>query len=55
MPRYTFECQKCDKEYEIGMTLSEHDKISRKKKWVKCPHCKGMLRQILSAVRFRIN
>ena len=36
MPRYEFMCQKCEKEFELTMTIS-----GRGKGEVKCPTCKG--------------
>jgi putative FmdB family regulatory protein len=36
MPRYEFLCEKCQKPFELVMTLSERDKAV-----VKCPTCKG--------------
>jgi putative FmdB family regulatory protein len=36
MPRYEFLCEKCQKPFELVMTLSERDKAV-----AKCPTCKG--------------
>jgi putative FmdB family regulatory protein len=36
MPRYEFLCEKCQKPFELTMTISEHEKG---KVW--CPTCKG--------------
>ncbi len=36
MPRYEFRCEKCQKPFELLMTISERDKTQ-----VKCPTCKG--------------
>ncbi len=48
--RYVYECRTCDKEFEVGMTLREHD---RKKP--RCPYCRRVLHQLLTVLRFRIN
>jgi putative FmdB family regulatory protein len=34
MPRYEFMCEKCDKPFELIMTISEREKAD-----VKCPKC----------------
>jgi putative FmdB family regulatory protein len=36
MPRYEFLCEKCQKPFELTMTISEREKAE-----VKCPECKG--------------
>jgi putative FmdB family regulatory protein len=36
MPRYEFLCEKCQKPFELIMTISEREKVE-----VKCPKCKG--------------
>jgi putative FmdB family regulatory protein len=36
MPHYEFLCEKCNKPFEVIMTLSE-----REKDRVKCPECRG--------------
>jgi len=36
MPRYEFMCEKCDKPFELIMTISEREKDE-----VKCPKCHG--------------
>jgi putative FmdB family regulatory protein len=36
MPRYEFLCEKCQKPFELTMTISEREKAD-----VKCPKCKG--------------
>jgi putative FmdB family regulatory protein len=36
MPRYEFLCEKCNKPFEVGMTISEREKAKPK-----CPTCKG--------------
>ena len=36
MPRYEFLCQKCQKPFELTMTISEHEKGN-----VRCPTCKS--------------
>jgi putative FmdB family regulatory protein len=36
MPRYEFVCEKCNKPFELIMTISEREKGE-----VKCPKCKG--------------
>jgi len=48
--RYTYECRKCDKEFEVGMTLAEHGT-----KKPRCPHCRSVLHQLLNVLRLRIN
>ena len=35
MPRYEFMCEKCQKPFELTMTISEHEKGK-----VRCPTCK---------------
>jgi putative FmdB family regulatory protein len=35
MPRYEFMCEKCQKPFELTMTISEHEKSK-----VRCPTCK---------------
>jgi putative FmdB family regulatory protein len=36
MPRYEFLCEKCQKPFELIMTISEREKAKPK-----CPTCKG--------------
>ena len=36
MPRYEFVCEKCNKPFEVVMTISEREKSD-----VKCPKCKS--------------
>jgi putative FmdB family regulatory protein len=36
MPRYEFLCEKCQKPFELTMTIAEHEKGN-----VRCPTCKG--------------
>ena len=36
MPRCEFLCEKCQKPFELTMTISEHEKAK-----AKCPTCKG--------------
>ena len=36
MPRYEFLCEKCQKPFELTMTISEHEKGK-----IRCPTCKG--------------
>ena len=36
MPRYEFLCDKCQKTFELIMTISEHEKEN-----VRCPTCKS--------------
>ena len=36
MPRYEFMCEKCNKPFELIMTISEREKAA-----VKCPECQG--------------
>jgi putative FmdB family regulatory protein len=36
MPRYEFLCEKCQKLFELTMTISEHEKGN-----VRCPTCKS--------------
>jgi putative FmdB family regulatory protein len=36
MPPYEFVCEKCNKPFELIMTVSEREKSA-----VKCPQCKG--------------
>ena len=36
MPRYEFVCEKCQKPFELVMTISEREKAK-----LKCPTCKG--------------
>jgi putative FmdB family regulatory protein len=36
MPRYEFLCEKCQKPFELTMTISEHEKGN-----VRCPTCKS--------------
>jgi putative FmdB family regulatory protein len=36
MPRYEFLCEKCQKTFELTMTLAEHEKGK-----VRCPTCKS--------------
>jgi putative FmdB family regulatory protein len=36
MPRYEFLCEKCQKPFELSMTISEREKAKPK-----CPACKG--------------
>jgi putative FmdB family regulatory protein len=36
MPRYEFLCEKCQKPFELTMTISEHEKGK-----VRCPTCKS--------------
>jgi putative FmdB family regulatory protein len=36
MPRYEFMCEKCNKPFEVIMTISEREKSE-----IKCPKCKG--------------
>lgn len=36
MPRYAFMCEKCQKPFELTMTISEREKAKPK-----CPTCKG--------------
>ena len=36
MPRYEFLCEKCQKPFEMTMTISEHEKGN-----VRCPTCKS--------------
>jgi len=36
MPRYEFVCEKCNKPFEVIMTISEREKSD-----VKCPKCKS--------------
>jgi len=36
MPRYEFMCEKCDKPFELIMTISEREKAK-----IQCPTCKG--------------
>jgi putative FmdB family regulatory protein len=36
MPRYEFLCEKCNKSFELTMTISDREKATPK-----CPTCKG--------------
>jgi putative FmdB family regulatory protein len=36
MPRYEFLCEKCQKPFELIMTIAEHEKVTPA-----CPTCKG--------------
>ena len=36
MPRYEFLCEKCQKPFELNMTIAEHEKGN-----VRCPACKS--------------
>ena len=36
MPRYEFLCEKCQKPFELTMTIAEHEKGT-----VRCPTCKS--------------
>ena len=36
MPRYEFLCEKCNRSFELILTMAERDKAE-----VKCPKCKG--------------
>jgi putative FmdB family regulatory protein len=36
MPCYEFLCEKCQKPFELTMTMSEHEKAK-----TQCPTCKG--------------
>ena len=36
MPRYEFLCEKCQKPFELTMTISQHEKGK-----VRCPTCKS--------------
>ncbi|MBF0359396.1 MAG: zinc ribbon domain-containing protein [Oligoflexia bacterium] len=36
MPLYDFQCKKCNKSFELSLSLSEREGSSEKKK---CPHC----------------
>ena len=36
MPRYEFLCEKCQKPFELTMTIAEHEKGK-----VRCPTCKS--------------
>ena len=36
MPRYEFLCEKCQKPFELTMTIAEHEKGN-----VRCPVCKS--------------
>jgi putative FmdB family regulatory protein len=48
MPLYEFLCSKCMKILEFIVPL---DKFETK---VKCPHCKKMVKRLMSPVLFRI-
>lgn len=53
--RYTLECDKCRKEFEIGCTLKEFENHRSGKKKIKCPICRRPLKQVLSPLRFKLN
>ena len=44
MPRYEFLCEKCQKPFELTMTISEHEKGN-----VRCPTCKST--RVVAAAR----
>jgi len=46
---YVYQCDKCCKQYEVIMKLSEHGQK------VKCPRCKKDMKQKLTPLRFKIN
>lgn len=46
MPRYEFECKKCEKQYSEITPFSEYDK---KFPDVACPHCKSKRKSMLMA------
>ena len=46
MPTYEFECKKCDNEFTLDESLSEHDRHVEK-----CPHCGSKeVKQLISLV-----
>lgn len=47
MPLYEYSCDKCNKHFEVIVSLDE-------KKKVKCPYCKKVLQKLMSAVMFII-
>ena len=47
--RYTYECNGCNKRYEVDMKLSECNQR------VKCPYCKKIIKKVLTPVRFKVN
>jgi len=46
--RYVYVCEKCSKQYEVEMKLSEHGQK------VSCPYCKKGMKQKPTTVSFRI-
>jgi putative FmdB family regulatory protein len=48
LPLYSFECDKCQKEYEALIKLKDFDEP------VKCPHCGKKLKRIMKPVMFKV-
>lgn len=40
MPRYEYHCDKCDQNFDVMMSMSEHDEKEGEKD-VHCPACHG--------------
>jgi len=56
MPRYDFECRKCDMVFELGCTLEQRQAHEEGVDEIKCPVCeKETLHQVLSPIRFAVN
>lgn len=48
MPVYEFECESCGKQFELTMTITEHDRL--KERPVACPECgESRNRQLVSS------
>lgn len=48
MPLYEFECQKCNKLFEVIVPMSQSGDV------IKCPYCKRKLKKRMSAVFGRV-
>jgi len=47
MPRYVFHCAKCDRDFELVISVSEYEKRD-----FSCPHCQGkQVERVFSAMQ----
>lgn len=40
MPKYEYHCEKCDQNFDVAMSMQEHDR-KEKEHDVHCPDCQG--------------
>lgn len=49
---YDYKCERCDKDFEVEISINEYDKLKDKQF---CPECKSKMTRVLSWEGFAVN